>query len=66
MSKDELARVAAHLTEEDLGELLDAYFHARHRTNQLTLTVEARRLDTSSLLERIDFDGQLNSFALSL
>jgi hypothetical protein len=65
-TRDQLEHLGAHLTPEELGELLDGFFHARHRTEELHFSLEARRRDTSSLLECLDFDGQLNSFAFSL
>lgn len=66
MLPDELKRIAERLTTEDAGELLAAFFHTRHRVGRLSIQVEARRMDTSSLLETIDFEESQNSFALSL
>lgn len=64
MERSELVKIGSSLTVEDLGELLDAFFHARNRVNELTITVTARRLDTYSPVERLDFDAS-NALILS-
>lgn len=55
MTTAELKAVGAKLTTEDLGDVLDGFFHARHRVGDLALIVEARRPDTYSIVERIDY-----------
>ena len=65
MPRNELAKIGASLTVEDLGELLDAFFHARNRVESLIITVIARRLDTYSPVERFDF-VESNDLSLSL
>jgi hypothetical protein len=65
MGREELERIGASLTVEDLGELLDAFFHARNRVDTLIITVTARRMDTYSPVERFDF-VESNDLSLSL
>lgn len=65
MDRAELAGIAAKLTVEELGELLDAFFHSRNRVGNLAITATARRLDTYSVVERLDF-AVSNDLSLSL
>ena len=64
-TSEDLARIGAGLTVEDLGELLAAFFWARNRTGPLAITVTARRMDTYSPVERLDFDTS-NALSLSV
>ncbi len=65
MSNDELQWIGSSLTVEDLGELLGAFFRARNRVENLSITATARRMDTYSVVERFDFSAS-KDLSLSL
>lgn len=65
MTKPELEHIGRQLTAEDLADLLSAFFHARNRVGNISITVTARREDTYSPVERLDFE-ESKAFNLSV
>lgn len=54
MTTQELKELGARLTGEDVLDVLDGFFHGRHRVGGVALSVECRRIEDYSIVELLE------------